>query len=184
VVTSSGFQAFGRVVWSSRSNEFHVLFVDKSSSPTYYLKRAQSSNGTSWSIVSTPIDTYTAPAPISPTSIVNGNYIYYATNIDAAAASGLGWVVAYPVARSDNPSINNVKYCAETLGCSTILYPNDLFMQGVTTSSSSDVWLNLFTYSSPSSRTVPLRQLAVYRTSAGSYLSGFVNPPQGIDATS
>ena len=184
VVTYNPLQAFGRVVWSSRSNEFQVLFVDKSSNPTYYLRRAQSSNGAGWSIVPTPIDTYTAPAPISPTPIVNGNYIFYATNPDAAAASALGWVVAYPVARSDNPSVNNVKYCAETLGCTSISYPNDLFIQGITTSSSGDVWLNLFTYSSPSSRTVPLKQLAVYRTSAGSYLSGFVNPSQGVDPTS
>src|SRR5271166_4078548 len=183
-VTSSGFQAFGRVVWSSRSNMFHVLFVDKTSTPTYYLKRAQSSGGTSWSIVPTPLDTYTAPALDSPTQIVNGRYIFYATNPDAAAASGLGWVVVYPAARSDNPTINNVKYCAETLGCTTISYPNDLFLQGITTSSSGDLWLNLFTYSSPTSRTVPLKEIATYRTVSGSYLTGFVNPSQGIDPTS
>ncbi len=183
-VTTSGFQAFGRVVWSPRSSAFHVLFVDKTSNPTYYLKRAQSTNGTSWTIISQPIDTYTAPAHVSPTPIVNGDYLFYGFDLDASAASGLGWVAVHGAARTDNPSITNVKYCAESLGCTTISYPNDLFMQGITTSSAGDLWLNILTYGSTTSRTVPLKQIATYRTSGGSYLTAFVNPAAGISPSS
>jgi hypothetical protein len=194
-ITGSVNEAFGRVVASG--NTFHYLYIDRSSPPNFFIKHKQSTDGgVTWvdgvpAVVDGP---YTMPQPTSP-----GTYcadppncyavgsIYYSPNIDVAAASGLGWVVAYSAARSDDPTINNLKFCAETLGgCQTISFSNDLFLHGVTTSSSGDLWLSMHTYASDTSRDLPLRQIAIYRRADGTFLNGVVNDPMtsDIDPTS
>ena len=190
-ITTSATQTFGRVVASG--NTFHFLYVDRSNPPNFVLKRKQSSDGGVTWVDGSPavLDTYTMPKPTSSPDkyCANPPYcnafgtIYYSVNIDAAAATGLGWVVTYPVARSDNPTINNLKFCAENLaGCSTVSYSNDLFLQGVTTSASGDLWLAMHTYATTTGHTLPLQQIAVYRKPDGTFLNGSINP--SIDPTS
>lgn len=123
VTGSNADQAFGRIV--AVGDVFYYLYSDRSSFPTFSLKCKQSGDGINWGDCNPAIlDTYTAPNLTSPCTDPSCStpVIYYAPNIDAAAASGLGWVLVYPAARTDDPSINNMKFCAQNLGCTTILF--------------------------------------------------------------
>lgn len=197
-ITSGLHTAFGRVVASG--NTFYYIYADTTSQSATVLRCAQSADGMNWfGCTPNPIlDSYTPPANISPsnhqfcldppTCSQNAVIYYGAPNVDVSAASGLGWVVAYPAARTDNPTINNLKFCAQSLGgCTTITWGADLFLHGVTTSSNGDMWISALTHANNTGYDLPLRLLAVYRKSDGSYLSGFLqgaNGIQGIDPTS
>ncbi len=174
ITDSAAEGVFGRVVFSGGA--FHVFLINTVNHPTWVLKRFQSPDGmTPWTEISPPLDTYTAPAPFSQDA--NGNpidfcgggrcgAIHYARNLDAAASSGLGWVLLYPVAVAG--PINNLKFCVESQGgCIQITWSNDLFLHGITTSSSGDLWISEFTYASDTARTLPLRHIAAYWTPTG-----------------
>jgi hypothetical protein len=89
----------------------------------------------------------------------------------------------YPVARTDDPSVNNLKFCAEAItGCTTISYSTDLFLHGVATSPAGDIWFSMHTFAGASGRTLPLRLLGVYRKPDGTFLSGTIS--SSIDPTS
>lgn len=64
----------------------------------------------------------------------------------------------------------------------TISYSTDLFAQGVATSSQGDIWFEMLTYSGAPNRTLPLVQIASYRQTNGTYISG--QPQKNIDPTS
>ena len=114
--------------------------------------------------------------------------IYYAPNIDASAAPGLGWVVVYAATRPDQPGVNNLRFCSQALaGCTTITWGADLFLQGITASSNGDLWISSHTYANDTGHDLPLRLMAIYRRADGSYASGFLqggNGIAGIDPTS
>jgi hypothetical protein len=195
VTSGSNTATFGRVVASG--NTFYYIYADTSAQPTYVLRCLQSGDGMSWSgcTPNATLNTYTKPAAVSkygfcvnPPTCSQTPVIYYAPNIDASSAPGLGWVVVYPVARVDNPTINNIKFCAQNLGgCATITWGADLFLQGISTSGNGDLWISAHTYANGTGYDLPLRLLAVYRRADGSYLSGFLqgaNGIPGIDPTS
>lgn len=187
-VISGSNTIFGRVVASG--NTFYYIYVDTSAHPTYVLKCLQSSDGINWPgcAPNSVLDTYTQSASIScvdPPACLQNPVIYYAPNIDASAASGLGWVVVYAATRSDM-HVNNLKFCAQALaGCTTITWGTDLFLPGITTSSNGDLWISSHTYANNTGHDLPLRLLAIYRKANGSYLSGFLQGTlPGIDPTS
>ncbi len=182
-----GFQ--GRVVASG--NKFHAFFATSSAThPTVVLKRFESTDGANWSQAPLPLDSYTAPQRFSPLpdycnpATGDCGRIHYATGLDAVAAPGLGWVVLYPLANPADGSINSLKFCAESMvGCRPIDYSTDLFLHGVTASSSGDMWVTMYSYSGAPNRTLPLVQIAGYgATPSATFLSGTVNT--NIDATS
>lgn len=176
IVTSNGFQMFGRVV--AVGTTFYAVIPDLSNPQSVKLNLYQWS-GSAWNLARI-LDTYTAPRIYSPvefccTSGGSSGYISYATNIDVQATPA-GWAVIYSAARSDDPSINNLKFCTQSSGgCTTISYSTDLFLQGITTSQNGDLWLSMLTYSGAPNRTLPLSQIAIYRSASGTYAGAQIN---------
>ena len=176
VVVSGQDGANARIVASGTT--FYIFFATNSTLPTVYLKYISSTDGINWN-QPVQLDMSTAPKRYSSTSYClnfNCGPFHYATNLDAAGSAGpLGWVVIYPV-KSAVGNLNYLKFCAQNLGgCVTISYNYDLFLQGIATSATGDIWMNYHTYGVGG--TLPLLLLAAYRTPGGSYLTSVYQSP-------
>ena len=112
------------------------------------------------------IMTFSPPMNNSP----NGTApIYYAPLIDAAGSSSGTWAVTFQMMTGSN---NNVVMCKNNpVGCYSVnAATDDEFMNGVSVDPLGGVWVSYLTYSSLSSRQLPLYHQTIYFPSAGGVL--------------
>jgi len=160
-----------RIVWSASGfHAFILQLVDSSQCDSRDIQQGGcevlqhwiSQDGMTWALHPTKpiVATYGVPLPSSMTAIISSpitGALSYARTPDAVSASGLGWVVAYPV---NIGGLNGINVSTESGVGFTVSWTSDLFSHGIATSASGDWYLTYQMYQSQTP--LYLQQRAVY----------------------